>query len=100
MADKTSSKTTDMSTSPSFSYTTTAEEVATAFSDEIKGKNGTLSIVVLPPHQLPTVLITGTSINGLGFEAARVLAKYAKLVVITGYNEERSVFLSWLVEGG
>jgi hypothetical protein len=89
-----------MSTSPSFSYTTTAEEVATAFSDEIKGKNGTLSIVVLPPHQLPPVLITGTSINGLGFEAARVLAKYAKLVVITGYNEERSVFLSWLVEGG
>ncbi|KAJ7793774.1 NAD-P-binding protein [Mycena olivaceomarginata] len=63
-----------MSTSPSFSYTTTAEEVATTFSDEIKGKN---------------VLITGTSINGLGFEAARVLAKYAKLVVITGYNEER-----------
>ncbi|KAJ7800709.1 hypothetical protein B0H14DRAFT_1687263 [Mycena olivaceomarginata] len=63
-----------MSTSPSFSFTTTAEEVATTFSDEIKGKN---------------VLITGTSINGLGFEAARVLAKYAKLVVITGYNEER-----------
>ncbi|KAJ7933090.1 hypothetical protein B0H13DRAFT_2307047 [Mycena leptocephala] len=63
-----------MSTGPAFTYTTTADEVATAFSDEIKGKN---------------VLITGTSINGIGFETARVIAKHAKLVVITGYNEER-----------
>ncbi|KAJ6568856.1 hypothetical protein B0H19DRAFT_1256560 [Mycena capillaripes] len=63
-----------MSTGPTFTYTTTAEEVATAFAEEIKGKN---------------VLITGTSINGIGFETARVIAKYAKLVVITGYNEER-----------
>ncbi|KAJ7829243.1 hypothetical protein B0H13DRAFT_1916597 [Mycena leptocephala] len=63
-----------MSTGPAFTYTTTADEVATAFSDEIKGKN---------------VLITGTSINGIGFETARVIAKHAKLVVITGYSEER-----------
>ncbi|KAJ7663853.1 hypothetical protein DFH06DRAFT_1393644 [Mycena polygramma] len=59
---------------PTFSFSTTAEEVATAFADEIRGKN---------------VLITGTSLNGLGFEAARVIAKYANLVVITGYNLER-----------
>ncbi|KAJ6517264.1 hypothetical protein C8R47DRAFT_1205498 [Mycena vitilis] len=59
---------------PIFSATTTADEVATAFADEIRGKN---------------VLITGTSLNGLGFENARVLAKYANLVVITGHNEER-----------
>ncbi|KAJ6518505.1 NAD-P-binding protein [Mycena vulgaris] len=59
---------------PTFSFSTTAEEVATGFSDEIKGK---------------TVLITGSSIGGIGFEAARVIAKHAKLVVITGYNEER-----------
>ncbi|KAJ6536010.1 short-chain dehydrogenase [Mycena vulgaris] len=59
---------------PTFGFTTTSEEVATAFADEIKGKN---------------VLITGTSINGLGFEAARVIAKYAALVIITGYNAER-----------
>ncbi|KAJ6573377.1 hypothetical protein DFH09DRAFT_1457276 [Mycena vulgaris] len=58
-----------------FSFATTADEVATAFADEIKGKN---------------VLITGTSLNGIGFEAARVIAKHAKLVVITGYNAESS----------
>ncbi|KAJ7431781.1 hypothetical protein FB451DRAFT_1318746, partial [Mycena latifolia] len=59
---------------PTFSFTTTAEEVATALANEIKGKN---------------VLITGTSINGLGFETARALAKHANLVIITGHNEER-----------
>ncbi|KAJ7231861.1 NAD-P-binding protein [Mycena haematopus] len=59
---------------PTFSSTTTAEEVAAVFSPQIRGRN---------------VLITGTSINGIGFEAARVLAKYANLVIITGYNVER-----------
>ncbi|KAJ7142337.1 hypothetical protein C8R44DRAFT_865690 [Mycena epipterygia] len=59
---------------PTFSLSTTADEVATAFAAEIQGKN---------------VLITGTSINGIGFEAARVIAKHANLVVITGYNLER-----------
>ncbi|KAJ7182479.1 hypothetical protein C8R43DRAFT_1100915 [Mycena crocata] len=63
-----------MSTGPTFTFSTTADEVAAAFSEEIKGKN---------------VLITGTSINGMGFEAARVIAKYANLVIITGYNDER-----------
>ncbi|KAJ7623063.1 hypothetical protein DFH06DRAFT_1481826 [Mycena polygramma] len=63
-----------MSTGPTFTFAATAEEVATAFAEEIRGKN---------------VLITGTSINGLGFETARVIAAYAKLVVITGYNGER-----------
>ncbi|KAJ6495827.1 NAD-P-binding protein [Mycena vulgaris] len=58
----------------SLSNTTTADEVATAFADEIKGKN---------------VLITGSSIGGIGFETACVIAKHAKLVVITGYNDER-----------
>ncbi|KAF7368866.1 Short-chain dehydrogenase/reductase family protein [Mycena venus] len=57
-----------------FTPTTTGEEVATAFAQEIKGKN---------------VLITGTSVNGLGFEAARIIAKYANLVIITGHNAER-----------
>ncbi|KAJ7663523.1 hypothetical protein B0H17DRAFT_309181 [Mycena rosella] len=63
-----------MSTEPKFSFATTAEDVGTAFATEIRGKN---------------VLITGTSINGLGFEAARVIAKYANLVVITGYDAAR-----------
>ncbi|KAJ7437490.1 hypothetical protein B0H11DRAFT_2107361 [Mycena galericulata] len=60
--------------SPVFSSKTTADEVASAFSQEIKGKN---------------VLITGTSMNGIGFETARAIAKHANLVIITGYNEER-----------
>ncbi|KAJ7478192.1 hypothetical protein FB451DRAFT_182384 [Mycena latifolia] len=59
---------------PTFSFSTTAEEVADTFASEIRGKN---------------VLVTGTSINGIGFEAARVMAKYANLVIITGYNAER-----------
>ncbi|KAJ7626603.1 hypothetical protein DFH06DRAFT_1481059 [Mycena polygramma] len=59
---------------PPFSFTTTAEEVATAFAKEIQGKN---------------VLVTGTSVGGIGFETARVLAKHANLVIITGHNSER-----------
>ncbi|KAF7299947.1 Short-chain dehydrogenase/reductase family protein [Mycena chlorophos] len=63
-----------MATIPTFSALTTADEVVDALADEMKGKN---------------VLITGTSLNGIGFETARATAKYANLVVITGYNEER-----------
>ncbi|KAJ7846882.1 hypothetical protein B0H14DRAFT_2510565 [Mycena olivaceomarginata] len=59
---------------PTFSFTTTAEEVATALANEIQGKN---------------VLITGTSLNGIGFETARVLAKHANIVFITGHNSDR-----------
>jgi len=59
---------------PTFTFKTTAEEVATVFANEIKGKN---------------VLITGTSINGFGFETARVVAKYAHLVIIAGYSSDR-----------
>ncbi|KAK7039935.1 short-chain dehydrogenase/reductase family protein [Favolaschia claudopus] len=59
---------------PQFFFNTTAEEVADALANEIKGKN---------------VLVTGTSLNGIGFETAKAIAKYANLVVITGYNEER-----------
>ncbi|KAJ7162852.1 hypothetical protein C8R46DRAFT_1352714 [Mycena filopes] len=60
--------------SPNFGFSTTAEEVATHFASEIQGKN---------------VLVTGTSLNSLGFETARAIAKHANLVVITGYNAER-----------
>ncbi|KAJ7194977.1 hypothetical protein GGX14DRAFT_677823 [Mycena pura] len=63
-----------MSTYPTFSFETTAEEVATAFAQEIAGKN---------------VLITGTSINGIGFETALAIARHANLVIITGYNDTR-----------
>ncbi|KAJ7342799.1 NAD-P-binding protein [Mycena albidolilacea] len=59
---------------PTITFSTTAEHVAAAFAEQIRGKN---------------VLITGTSMNGIDFEAARVLAKYVNLVIITGYNSER-----------
>lgn len=35
------------------------------------------------------VLITGTSVGGMGYETARVLAKYANKVILAGSNEER-----------
>ncbi|KAJ6486522.1 hypothetical protein C8R47DRAFT_1216627 [Mycena vitilis] len=56
---------------PTFTSNTTAEEVATTPAGRL------LKIVVL---------ITGTSINGIGFETARVIAKDAALFIITGYN--------------
>ncbi|KAJ7730533.1 hypothetical protein B0H16DRAFT_1584967 [Mycena metata] len=59
---------------PTFGFSTTSDEVADALSSEIAGKN---------------VLVTGTSQNGIGFETARAIAKYAGLVIITGYNSER-----------
>ncbi|CAK5264520.1 unnamed protein product [Mycena citricolor] len=59
---------------PTFHFNTTAEDVATAFAEQIQGKN---------------VLVTGTSLNGIGFETARAVAKYANLVIVTGYNKER-----------
>nr|GAT59771.1 short-chain dehydrogenase/reductase family protein [Mycena chlorophos] len=59
------------SANPVFTETTTAAEVAEAFAEQVKGK---------------TVLITGTSVKGLGFATARALAKYAGLVIITGRN--------------
>nr|GAT51494.1 short-chain dehydrogenase/reductase family protein [Mycena chlorophos] len=63
-----------MASLPTFSFHTTAEQVADSCADIIRGKN---------------VLVTGTSLNGIGYETARVVAKYANLVIITGYNEER-----------
>ncbi|KAJ6584405.1 hypothetical protein B0H19DRAFT_1249380 [Mycena capillaripes] len=59
---------------PTFSSSTTAEEVADAFAGEIKGKN---------------VLVTGTSVGGIGFETALAIAKYANFVIITGHNADR-----------
>jgi NAD(P)-dependent dehydrogenase (short-subunit alcohol dehydrogenase family) len=57
-----------------FGATTEAEEVATYFENEIKGK---------------TVLITGATWGGLGAEAARVIAKHhAALVIVAGRKQE------------
>jgi NAD(P)-dependent dehydrogenase (short-subunit alcohol dehydrogenase family) len=58
-----------------FGFSTEAEEVATYFADEIKGK---------------TVLITGCTWNGLGAEVARTIAKHhAALVIIAGRKQEQ-----------
>ncbi|KAJ7352245.1 hypothetical protein DFH08DRAFT_858327 [Mycena albidolilacea] len=59
---------------PTFSFETTANEVGTVFSQEIKGKN---------------VLVTGTSVGGIGVETAKAIARHANLVIITGYNHDR-----------
>ncbi|KAJ7480665.1 hypothetical protein FB451DRAFT_1238171 [Mycena latifolia] len=59
---------------PVFGFSTTAAEAATAFTKEIQGKN---------------VLITGTSLNSVGFETARAIAPHANLVILTGHNAER-----------
>ncbi|KAK7065071.1 short-chain dehydrogenase/reductase family protein [Favolaschia claudopus] len=63
-----------MDSLPQFSRHSTADEVADALSEYMKGKN---------------VVITGTSLNGVGFNAAQAIAKYASLVIITGYNADR-----------
>ncbi|KAJ7292205.1 hypothetical protein C8J57DRAFT_1274838 [Mycena rebaudengoi] len=63
---------------PTFGANTTAEEVADVLPTKLRER-----------MIFSTVLITGTSLNGIGFETARVIAKYANLVIITGYNDER-----------
>jgi hypothetical protein len=82
---------------PAFSFNTTAEEVATIFAAQIRGKNGTrLKLHSGYGSEFTTVLITGTSLNGIGFETARVLAKHANLVIITGHNSNRlNLFLKF-----
>ncbi|KAJ7053895.1 NAD-P-binding protein [Mycena amicta] len=59
---------------PNFTSKTTANEVAAAFANQIRGK---------------TVLVTGTSLKGIGFTAVRALAKDAGLVIITGRTSEK-----------
>ncbi|KAF7327960.1 hypothetical protein MKEN_00376200 [Mycena kentingensis (nom. inval.)] len=63
-----------MASLPSFNASTTSDEVGSALSESIAGKN---------------VLITGTSLKSIGYETARAIAKRAALVIITGYNRER-----------
>ncbi|KAJ7605446.1 short chain dehydrogenase reductase [Mycena polygramma] len=57
-----------------FGFSTSAEEVAAIFTNEARGKN---------------VLITGTSLDGIGFETARVLAKHAKLDIMADQKSRR-----------
>jgi len=52
---------------PQFGFETTAEEVASTFAQQIKGK---------------TILITGVSPNGLGFYTAKALAAHSPALLI------------------
>lgn len=60
--------------STSFNKDTTAEEVAQALSENIKGKN---------------VLLVGATVGSLGAEFLRVVAPYAKTVWVAGRSPER-----------
>ncbi|KAJ7914758.1 hypothetical protein B0H13DRAFT_1872636 [Mycena leptocephala] len=62
---------------PTFSFSTTADDVAAVFATDIEGRNG---------QQRP--------FHGIGFETARAITKYAGLVVIAGYNLERYLISS------
>jgi len=76
----------DETRSSKFDRYTTAEIVARAFASEINGKN---------------VIITGTSIDGLGAESARVISKHAALVIITGRSDEKlRATVDWLKAEG
>lgn len=59
---------------PAFNKRSTAEEVATAFQDDIKGKN---------------VLLVGATVKSLGAEFLRVIAPYAKNIWVLGRTVER-----------
>ncbi|KAJ7644678.1 hypothetical protein FB45DRAFT_1053371 [Roridomyces roridus] len=59
---------------PQFTSHATAEEVGASLREEMSGKN---------------VLLTGTSMNGIGFEIARVLAQHVDILYIAGHNSER-----------
>lgn len=57
-----------------FGFETTSDEAAAALADQIRGK---------------TILVTGATPGGIGFETARALAKHQpKLVIVAGRREE------------
>ncbi|GAA5869514.1 hypothetical protein JCM1840_004443 [Sporobolomyces johnsonii] len=65
----------DMSIPSQFGFTTTAEEAAAHYSGNIEGK---------------VVAVTGVTPNGLGAEAARVIAKHnPKLLILAGRNLDK-----------
>jgi NAD(P)-dependent dehydrogenase (short-subunit alcohol dehydrogenase family) len=71
-------------TLPKFGFSTTAKEVASALSSRITGK---------------TILITGISKGGLGFETARVIALHKpKLLVLAGRNQSKNEEAKSLIE--
>ncbi|KAJ7509208.1 hypothetical protein B0H11DRAFT_2216903 [Mycena galericulata] len=84
-----------MFSSPAFTFTTTAEEVADAFSSGIRGKNGTNFkylnglLIIMTGEAKPTPKNIPHNGNVSQRHRLRSIAKYANLVIITGYNAER-----------
>lgn len=69
---------------PEFDFSTTAEGAASALSSRICGK---------------TVLITGISLGGLGFETARVIALHKpRLLILAGRNASKNEESKSLIE--
>lgn len=73
---------------------TTAAEVAEELKDVISGKNGWwpqyyCAGIGYTRGLLFLVLITGATVGGLGFEAARVISLHANLVIVAGSSAER-----------
>jgi NAD(P)-dependent dehydrogenase (short-subunit alcohol dehydrogenase family) len=62
--------------SPSFGFYTTAEEVASAYADRVRGK---------------TILITGVTPNGLGLYTAKVLAAHSPRLLILAARSTRTL---------
>ena len=81
----------------SYSWNTTAQQAAEQLSAQIKGKTGML-VSVLPrrPEPYPyrishLVLVTGVSPKAVGTETVRVLAPYAKTIIVASRSKQRSV---------
>ncbi|KAF7302795.1 Short-chain dehydrogenase/reductase family protein [Mycena kentingensis (nom. inval.)] len=68
---------------PIFNFNSTAEDVASAFAEQIKGK---------------TVLVTGTALTSIGFTTARAIAQYAGLVIVTGRSADRLKLVKKAIE--
>lgn len=69
-----------------FKYHTTAQEVVETFSEVVKGKYSEHS--ERPTNNI--VVVTGTSLGGLGHEAARAIAtQKPKLLVLASRDEEK-----------
>lgn len=88
---------------PTFGPKTTTDEVIAEFGDRMRGKNSELvpesisfcaryapscssMVRTMRHHQ---VIITGVSIDSIGYEVVRVLAPLVNLIVIVGRSEER-----------
>ena len=85
----------------SLTYTkeTLSIDAADDLKNEIAGKTGKLYCAMnerlFQSHEFAVlVLITGVTIGGLGYEAAHDIAKYAKILIITGRSVEKYVKLA------